>query len=127
MESRVGIGAVGRAGRRGPAYLDAARSVIQARFAAQWLWLGPDWDDINDRNRSAVGWLAGQGLSVDAKGDVDDFIAGLGGGNIRLYVGPLKWQDGTPFLAAGEQAADFQIWYAPQLIEGIIGASAASG
>jgi len=111
----------------GPAYVDAARSVIDAQFEAKWLWLGPDWDDINNRARSTVGWLSGDGLSVDAKADVDDFIAGLGDGSIQLYVGPLNWQDGTPFLTVGEQATDFQIWYTQQLLDGIVGASAASG
>ena len=111
----------------GPAYLDTARSVIDGQFEAEWLWLGPDGDDINDRDRSAVGFLPGDGLSGAAANSLDDFIAGLGDGSIQLYVGPLQWQDGTPFLADGERATDFQIWYTEQLLEGIIGASAASG
>jgi simple sugar transport system substrate-binding protein len=44
----------------GPAYLDAAQSVIDTQFEAEWRWLGPDWDDINDRDRSAVVWLSYQ-------------------------------------------------------------------
>jgi simple sugar transport system substrate-binding protein len=111
----------------GPAYLETARSVIAGQFKAQWLWLGPDWDDINDRDRSAVGWLSGDGLAANAKVHLDDFIDGLGNGKIQLYVGPLEWQDGTPFLTNGQQATDFQIWYAEQLLEGIIGASASDG
>lgn len=110
----------------GPAYLDTAQSVINGQFEAEWVWLGPDWDDINDRDRSAVGWLSGNALSANAEAHLDDFIAGLGDGNIQLYVGPLKWQDGTPFLTDGEQATDFQIWYTEQLLEGITGASAVS-
>jgi simple sugar transport system substrate-binding protein len=110
----------------GPAYVDTAQSVIDGRFEAAWLWLAPDWNDINDRDRSAVGFLSGDGLSAGAKDDLDDFISGLGDGSIQLYVGPLRWQDGTPFLTDGEHATDFQIWYAEQLLEGIIGTSAAS-
>ncbi len=110
----------------GPAYLDTAQSVIDRQFDAQWQWLGPDWDDINDRDRSAVGWLSGDGLATNAKPDLNDFIAGLGDGNIQLYVGPLQWQDGTTFLADGEQASDFQLWYTERLLEGIIGVSAPS-
>ncbi len=110
----------------GPAYLHTAQSVIDGQFEAQWQWLGPDWADINDRDRSAVGWLSGDGLSANAQADLDSFIAGLGAGNIQLYVGPLQWQDGTTFLADGEHATDFQLWYTEKLLEGIVGASAAS-
>jgi len=109
----------------GPSYVDAVQSVIDDEFEATWLWLGPDWDDINDPDTSAVGWVSGEGLSAEASASLDDFIAGLGSGDIELYTGPLNWQDGTAFLADGEEATDFQIWYAEQLLEGIVGASAA--
>jgi len=108
----------------GPSYLDAAQSVIDGEFTAEWLWVGPDWDDINDPDTSAVGWVSGNGLPAEASGDLDAFIAGLGSGDIDLYVGPLNWQDGSAFLADGAEATDFQIWYAEQLLEGIVGASA---
>jgi simple sugar transport system substrate-binding protein len=105
----------------GPAYLDTARSVIDDRFEAQWLWLGPDWDHLNDRTRSAIGWLPGDGLSAEALPHLVDFIASLGDGSINLYVGPLRFQDGSTFLTDGEEATDFQIWYAEKLLEGIVG------
>jgi simple sugar transport system substrate-binding protein len=107
----------------GPSYLDIANSVIDDSYEAEWLWAGPDWDDLNDRDSSAIGWLSGDGLSSDAKSDLDDFIDGLGSGDIELFTGPLNFQDGTSFLAAGEEATDFQIWYTPQLLDGISGAS----
>ncbi len=109
----------------GPAYVDAVQSVIDDEFEATWLWLGPDWDDINDPDTSAVGWVSGEGLSAEASDSLDDFIAGLGSGDIELYRGPLNWQDGSVFLTDGEEATDYQIWYAEQLLEGIVGASAA--
>ncbi len=69
--------------------------------------------------------MNGDGLSAEAAADLEEFIAGLGSGEIELYRGPLNWQDGTEFLADGETATDFEIWYAEQLLEGIVGASAA--
>lgn len=107
----------------GPSYLETAEAVIDGDFEATWRWLGPDWDDINDRDTSAIGWLSGAGLAEEAAGDLGDFIDGLASGDIDLYVGPLNWQDGTAFLADGEEATDYQIWYAEQLLEGIVGAS----
>jgi len=35
----------------------------------------------------------------------------------------LNFQDGTEFLADGETATDVEIWYMPQLLEGIEGRS----
>ena len=53
---------------------------------------------------------------------LDEFIAGLANGSINLFTGPLNYQDGSVFLADGEEATDTQIWYMPQLLEGIEGA-----
>ncbi len=105
----------------GPAYLDIAQSVIDGDFEAEWQWIAPDWADINDLDSSVVGFIKGNGLSADAAANLDTFIAGLGDGTINLYTGPLNWQDGTPFLGAGETASEFQIWYSDQCLEGING------
>jgi simple sugar transport system substrate-binding protein len=52
------------------------------------------------------------------------FIAELAGG-LNLWTGPLNFQDGSAFLAEGETATDQQIWYLPQLLEGMEGQSVA--
>jgi simple sugar transport system substrate-binding protein len=108
----------------GPSYLDIAQSVIDDEFVAEWQWIGPDWDDINDPDSSAIGWLTGDGLAADDTEQLDAFIDGLGSGDIDLWTGPLNFQDGSTFLADGETATDSQIWYSEQLLEGIEGASA---
>ena len=107
----------------GPSYLEVARSVVDDSFEADFQWLGPDWDDINNRDTSAIGWVTGGGLSDDATAQLDDFIAGLADGSINLFVGPLNYQDGSSFLADGEEGSDVAIWYTKQLLEGIEGAS----
>jgi simple sugar transport system substrate-binding protein len=109
----------------GPAYLEVAQSVIDGTFEATWVWNGPDWDDINNPDTTAIGWFEGDGLSDEAAADLATFIEGLADGSINLYVGPLNYQDGSEFLAEGEEATDFQIWYAEQLLEGMVGASSA--
>jgi simple sugar transport system substrate-binding protein len=105
----------------GPAYLDIARSVQEGTFTAVWQWLGPDWSDINNPDTSIVGFVNGEGLG-EAEADLDAFIAELAGG-LELWTGPLNYQDGSAFLAEGEAATEFQVWYMPQLLEGVIGAS----
>jgi simple sugar transport system substrate-binding protein len=109
----------------GPAYLDVVESVQNGTFEATWEWVGPDWNDINNHDTSAVGFVEGDGLG-DAKTDLDAFIAELAGG-LELWTGPLNYQDGSTFLADGETATDQQIWYMPQLLEGVEGASEAEG
>ena len=107
----------------GPSYLDIAESVIDDSYTAEWQWLGPDWADINNKDTSAIGWIAGDGLAADDAATLDTFIAGLADGSINLWTGPLNFQDGTPFLGDGEVATDQQVWYLDQLLEGIEGAS----
>ncbi len=106
----------------GPAYLEAAQAVIDGSFSNTWTWFEPDWSDINDPDTSVVGFFQGNGLSADNAASLDTFIAGLADGSIELYTGPLNWQDGSEFLAAGEVATDFQIWYSEQCLEGVAGA-----
>jgi len=108
----------------GPSYLETAQSVIDGTFTADFQWLGPDFSDINNPDTSMVGWLNGAGLSDDAANALELFITGLGTGDVKLFTGPLNYQDGTPWLAGGEEATDQQIWYTKQLLEGMEGASA---
>ncbi|NNC92570.1 MAG: BMP family ABC transporter substrate-binding protein, partial [Acidimicrobiia bacterium] len=106
----------------GPAYLEAAESVIDGTFTPEWEWYAPDWSDINNPDTSVIGYFQGNGLSADNKASLDTFIAGLADGSIELYEGPLNWQDGSQFLGDGQVATDFEIWYSEQCVEGIDGA-----
>jgi len=42
---------------------------------------------------------------------------------IFQWEGPLNYADGTEFLAEGVFAEPLEIWYMPQLLEGMTGAS----
>ena len=108
----------------GPSYLETTQSVIDGSFTAEWQWLGPDWEDMNNPDTSAVGWLSGPALTDESATMLDEFIAGLASGETNLFVGPLNYQDGTEYLADGVEATDADIWYTTQLLEGIEGASA---
>jgi simple sugar transport system substrate-binding protein len=109
----------------GPDYLEIASSVADGSFSAGFEWNGPNWDDINDPDSSAIGFITGPGLSSENAATLDEFIAGLADESISLFTGPLNWQDGSVFLADGETATDQQLWYQTQLLEGMEGASSA--
>ncbi len=104
-------------------YGDAVKKAIDGKLGSEFVWLGPDWKDINDPKTSMVGFLPGNALG-DNKQYIDTFIKGLGDSSINLYKGPIKFQDGkTEFVKAGETATEQQIWYMPQLLAGMEGSS----
>ncbi|MCX8032296.1 MAG: BMP family ABC transporter substrate-binding protein [Thermoleophilia bacterium] len=106
----------------GPEYLAAVAAAREGQWSSFWHWVGPDWTDINNPDTSMIGFAKGEGLSAEAAAKVDEFIAELAKG-LNLWVGPLNLQDGTPYLAEGEVATDQQIWYLPQLLQGMEGQS----
>jgi simple sugar transport system substrate-binding protein len=108
----------------GPAYVTALQSMVDGTWKSQFLWNAPDWSDINNMETSAIGFKKGSALSADGSTNLDKFIAELAGG-LNLWKGPLNLQDGSVYLKDGEAATDLQIWYLPQLLEGMEGQSVA--
>ena len=106
----------------GPAYLRHITAAASGTWQSAFEWLPPDWDDLNNHDTTAIGYLSGPGMSAEAGVWLEQFIAELAGG-MELWTGPLNFQDGTPFLAEGVVATDHEIWYLPQLLEGIEGRS----
>jgi len=106
-----------------PGYLKLIEAAKQGRWKQQWLWLGPDWKNIDDPETSSVGFVVGDALKPSVRKRLKEFIHGLSTGAIKLFKGPLYYQDGTPFLKDGEVATDRQIWYMKQLLRGMEGAS----
>lgn len=104
--------------------LPVIQSVIDGTYERTFVFAGPDWTDINNPDTSPVGYAKSAGLSSENGAKLDQFIAELAIG-LELWKGPMNYQDGTQFLADGEVATDQQIWYMPQLLEGMIGDSVA--
>lgn len=107
----------------GPAYLETATAVRDGTWEQSWEWTSPYWDDLTDDTKTNVGWVSGPALGADMKADLDQFIAGLASGGINVWQGPINLQDGTPYIPAGQVATDKEIWYLPQLLEGMQGPS----
>lgn len=107
----------------GPEYVKAITSAVDGSWQSQFLWVAPDWSDINNLDTSTVGFEKGAALSEEDAAMLDEFIAELAGG-LNLWTGPINLQDGSAYLADGEVASDQQVWYLPQLLEGMEGLSA---
>ncbi|MBW1974695.1 MAG: BMP family ABC transporter substrate-binding protein [Deltaproteobacteria bacterium] len=108
-----------------PGYMHFIKAAQSGQWKREWLWLGPDWTDINDPDTSSVGFLPGPAMSPEVRAAMDDFIKQMASGSLNLFTGPLYYQDGSVFLRKGEQATDEQIWYMKQLLQGMIGPSSA--
>jgi simple sugar transport system substrate-binding protein len=106
----------------GPAYLDYLTQVKNGTAESTWQWLAPDWNDINNHDTSIVGFLKGDALSDEASTNLDAYIAELAGG-LDPWTGPINLADGTAYLKEGEKGTDLQVWYLPQLVEGMEGQS----
>lgn len=109
----------------GPGYVHFVERVMGGTWKQEWLWLGPDWKDINNPDTSNVGFLPGDALSPSARSALERFIGNLGAKKVELFEGPLYYQDGSTFLKPGEIATDKQVWYMEQFLKGMKGQSRA--
>lgn len=107
----------------GPAYLQTATAVAAGSWAQSWDWNPPDWANLTDNTKTPVGWINGPALTDEMKTSLDAFIAGMAAGDINVWSGPISLQDGTEYIADGQVATDEQIWYLPQLLQGMDGPS----
>lgn len=107
----------------GPAYLETATQVQSGTWEQSWEWLPPYWTDLTDNDQTNVGWIHGPGLTDEWRADLEAFIDGMASGDINLWTGPIFLQDGTEYIPAGEVATDQQVWYLPQLLQGMEGPS----
>ncbi|HEX2618710.1 MAG TPA: hypothetical protein VHL11_01150, partial [Phototrophicaceae bacterium] len=110
----------------GPAYADLVTKVQAGEWKQTWDFIQPSWDES-----SIVGFKSGEGLSEEAAANLDAFIAEMqayaadpaNADSIFLWSGPLNLQDGTELAPEGEKVDLLKVWYLPQLLEGMTGAS----
>ncbi|MGD9610004.1 MAG: BMP family protein [Desulfovibrionaceae bacterium] len=109
----------------GPPFLRVAKAVTAGAYKPAFDWLAPDYTALNNPDKSPVGFVPGEALSPEGKKALDTFIAALGSGKYDPYAGPLLYQDGSTFVAAGKTATDEQLWFCPKLLEGMEGSGVA--
>lgn len=115
----------------GPAYVRLVEAVRDGTWEQDWIWEPPSWEDMNNLDVSPIGFAKGGGLSEGASAQLDEFIAEMSAfgsdpeneGRIFLWEGPLNYQDGTELAPEGEFVDPLHIWFLPQLLEGMVGAS----
>ncbi len=108
----------------GPPLLAVAKAVAAGTYKPAFDWLPPEFSALNDPDKSPIGFTEGDALPAEARKALARFVADLGSGALDLYAGPLAYQDGTVFVPAGGRPSDKDIWFCPQLLKGMEGASA---
>jgi basic membrane lipoprotein Med (substrate-binding protein (PBP1-ABC) superfamily) len=107
----------------GPSYLEVASQVSTGTWTQSWDWNAPFWSDLTDNTKTPVGWVNGPGMPAENQAELDAFIASLASGEVNVWAGPIALQDGSEYVPAGTVASDEQIWYLPQLLDGMTGPS----
>jgi simple sugar transport system substrate-binding protein len=118
----------------GPSYKDMAERVIAGEWEQTWEWNPPDYSDLYNLDTTSVSWFSGPAMTDEIQAQLDEFIAEVSAygsdpanaDSIFLWEGPLNLQDGTELAAEGEKVALLDIWFLPQLLEGMLGDSVVS-
>lgn len=122
-----------------PYYISLINDVRDGTWEQAWIYQPPYWSDINDKANSPVGFIQGSGLTEETSAQLDAFLEEMtaygtdpaNAESIFLWQGPLNLQDGTELAAEGANvplveapgSAIPSVWFLPQLIEGMTGAS----
>ena len=121
----------------GPAYLDVINRVLDGSWSQEWQWLEPKWDEINDdgvytdADYSVGGYVFGDALSMETRETLNAFAQEIHdfqtdpmhAGEMFLWSGPLNLQDGTELAGDMAPVSLLDVWFLPQLLEGMVGAS----
>ncbi len=110
----------------GPDYVWTVNRVMDGTWEQHWTWKAPYWEDMNDSDQTAVGYIMGSGLTEEQETILWGFIEMLSQteeGRFALWEGPLNLQDGTVLAEEGEWVDPMDVWYLEQLLEGMEGAS----
>jgi simple sugar transport system substrate-binding protein len=114
-----------------PGYLRIANAVNDGTWTQSWDWEAPDYSDFNNLDTSPVGYAFGDALTEEQTANLEQFLADMAAfatdpaneNALFLWQGPLNLQDGTELAAEGENVDPIDVWYLPQLLEGMVGPS----
>jgi simple sugar transport system substrate-binding protein len=115
----------------GPLYRDTMNAVLDGTWEQSWDWVPPAWDALDDFDVNVTGFQIEDGLSEENRELLEQFIEEViayatdpdNEDSMFLWEGPLNLQDGTVLAEEGEKVDLLDIWYLPQLLEGMVGAS----
>jgi simple sugar transport system substrate-binding protein len=113
----------------GPTYAEIVRAVREGNWVPGWEWRKPT---SLYTTPSIVRFEIGGAFDTTLNADLERFRAELNVYNnndlvpssLPLWQGPLQLQDGTLLAEEGELVNILDVWYLPQLLQGMEGSSA---
>jgi simple sugar transport system substrate-binding protein len=82
----------------GPYYIDRAKAVLDGTWKSQDIWWG--------MNEGLVKMAPFTNMPDDVKKMAEETVAKIKSGELKPFTGPIKKQDGSEWLKAGEHADD---------------------
>ena len=107
----------------GPEYTNQIKLAMEGKFTQAFVRMKADWGNIDTSTSTGFGWRLGEGANETVKNSLCVFVRGLREGSVNLLTGPINYQDGSVFVPDGTTAKLTDMWYMPQLLEGIDGSS----
>jgi simple sugar transport system substrate-binding protein len=105
-----------------PFYLAELTAVAEGTWTPSFQWPAPDYENFEDLDITTSLFINGPALTEEVAASIEQLKQELADG-LDLWAGPINLQDGTNYVAEGETATLQQIWYLPQLLEGMEGQS----
>ncbi len=112
-------------------YGDALQQVIDGEWTPSWDWAAPNWTYFDDPTQTPIGFVTGAAFPEEQTDHLQAFIHDMAEYTANPFVptsfpvwqGPLRLQDGTILAAEDELVNVLDVWYLPQLLEGMDGES----
>jgi len=115
----------------GMPYIAVVQAVQADEWEQTWDWMPPEWNRFGSQGVSPVSFVVGGAFPVGQRTRLRSFIFSLQDyatnelvpASFPLWQGVIRLQDGTIFANEDELVNLLDVWYLPQLLEGMEGES----
>ncbi len=112
-------------------YAEVLTQVQNGTWSSTWEWVPPDWNRFGLADQSPVSFVVGGAFPPGNRAFLRQFIFSLEDyatnhlvpASFPMWQGLIRLQDGTVFANEDELVNMLDVWYLPQLLEGMQGES----
>jgi basic membrane protein A len=99
----------------GPFFVKVVDSVMKGNFKPEAYWGGFEDGVV------AIDTNYGPSVTQETKDAINKAMEDMKSGKLNVFAGPIKAQDGTELVAAGQTMADADVWVLSKFVEGVVG------
>ena len=112
-------------------YISIIEEVRAGTWTSTWEWIPPRWERFGLEGESPVSFVVGGAFPVGNRTQLREFMFSIEDyatnelvpASFPLWQGLIRLQDGTIFANEDELVNILDVWYLPQLLDGMEGAS----